>query len=296
MISADLHKKIKKLELKASHLVTDILSGDYQSSFKGRGMEFDEVREYQPGDDIRAIDWNVTARTGQPHIKVFREEREMTLMIMVDVSASLFYGSGRRSKLEVAAEIAAIFAYLALRNNDKVGLLLFSDHVELLIPPRKGRSHIWRIIQSVLSHEPAGGKTNFSVAVAHYLKLSKRKNLCVFISDFFVEDDQRSSLKQLAARHDTIAVQVADPRELQAQGAGLVAFRDSETGILSVIDTSSSAVQKELKSEFEHRSLSLQSISRQWGFDLLQLNATDEVIDALQGLFHRRALPRGVRR
>lgn len=289
MLSADLHKKIKKLELKASHMVTDILSGDYQSSFKGRGMEFDEVREYQPGDDIRAIDWNVTARTGLPHIKVFREEREMTLMILLDVSASLFYGSGTRTKLEIAAEIAAVFAYLALRNNDKVGLLLFSDHVELFIPPRKGRGHIWRIIQSVLSHEPTGGKTDFSVAINHLLKLSKRKNLCVFISDYFVSKEQQGGLKHLAARHDTIAIQVADPLEKEVKRVGLMSLVDSETGDRAVVNTNSDRVKQNLKDEFDQRLQDLQKLSGQCGFDFLQLLSSDEVIDGLQSLFHRRA-------
>ena len=214
-------------------------------------------------------------------------------MILVDVSASLFYGSRTRSKLEVAAEIAAIFAYLALRNNDKVGLILFSDRVELFMPPRKGRGNIWRLIQTVLSHEAHGGKTDLDEAATQYLKMSKRRHLCVLVSDFFF-GNQSKSLGHLARKHDLIGIQIHDPSELEAPEAGVVAMRDMESGGTVLVNTSSRRAREALIQEMAARQEQVESLSHKYGFDLLQLR-TDQVIEPLQRLFHRRSLKGGRR-
>ncbi len=237
MLNPEVIKQIRAVQLKAGHLVTDALAGNYLSAFKGRGMEFDEVREYVPGDDVRLIDWNVTARMQQPFIKVLREERELTLMLMVDVSPSQAYGTLARKKRETAAEMAAVLAFLAIRNNDKVGLIVFSDHVEHFIPPKKGRGHVWSIIRSVLTHQGSGQKTDINAALEAMLRASRRRCLGFLISDFWA-DGYEKSLRVAAARHDLIAVRTVDPREREMPAAGLVSFQDSETGEVFEVDTS----------------------------------------------------------
>lgn len=237
MLSPALIKQIRQIELRAGHLATDALSGEYLSAFKGQGMEFDEVREYLPSDDVRAIDWNVTARMEKPYIKVFKEEREMTLILLVDVSASQDFGSVGRSKREVAAEFAAVLAFLAVRNQDKVGLLLFSDHVEKFIPPKKGRGHIFRLIEAVLSHEGSDGKTDLNVAVTHLMRVVKRKSLCFVLSDFQAQDYEKL-YKQAARRHDLVSVLVRDQREWALPRVGLIELFDPETGESMVVDAS----------------------------------------------------------
>ena len=237
MLNPEVIKQIRAVQLKAGHLVTDALAGNYLSAFKGRGMEFDEVREYVPGDDVRLIDWNVTARMQQPFIKVLREERELTVMLMVDVSPSQAYGTLARKKQEAAAELAAVLAFLAIRNNDKVGLIVFSDHIEHFIPPKKGRGHVWSIIRSVLTHQDSGQRTDINAALEALQRASRRRCLGFLISDFWAEGFEKS-LTVAAARHDLIAVRTVDPREREMPSAGLVSFQDSETGELFEVDTS----------------------------------------------------------
>ncbi|MCX6106412.1 MAG: DUF58 domain-containing protein [Proteobacteria bacterium] len=242
MLSPEIIQQIKKVQFKAGHLVTTALAGNYLSAFKGRGMEFDEVREYVPGDDVRLIDWNVTARMSQPYVKVLREERELTLMLMVDVSPSQAYGSSGRRKQEVAAELAAVLAYLAIRNNDKVGLIVFSDHVEQYIPPKKGRGHVWNIIRAVLTHKGAGRRTDISGALDSLLQHANRRSMCFLISDFWASDFDKQ-LRLAARRHDLVAVRVSDPREHELPDVGMVALQDSETGDFVEVDTSDSRVR-----------------------------------------------------
>jgi len=242
MLPPSVVQQIRMIQLKAGHLVTDALAGNYLSAFKGRGMEFDEVRAYVPGDDVRSIDWNVTARVGEPYVKVLREERELTLMLMVDVSASQAFGTTGRLKNELAAELAAVLAFLAIRSNDKVGLIVFSDHVEHYIPPKKGRGHVFGIIKAVLTHTSQGQKTDVAGALDYMTRVLKRRSMCFLISDFWAADYERS-LRLAARRHDLIAVRVQDPRERELPPAGLVAFQDSETGDQVLVDTSDAGVR-----------------------------------------------------
>ena len=295
MISPELRKQIKALQLKAGHDVTDMLAGEYISAFKGRGMEFDEVREYFPGDDVRAIDWNVTARMGQPFIKVFREEREMTLMLMVDVSRSLYFGTQAKSKVEMAAELAAILAFLAINNNDRVGVILFSDHVEQYIPPKKGRAHIWNIIRSVLTHEPAGHDTDLEGAISHYLKVTKRRSLCFLISDFIANNYDRK-LIQLASRHDLVCVDIEDPREEKWIDAGLIAIQDSESGEELILDSGDQRLLSQVANEARGKLERLSGLGRKGAFDVLSLKTDQSVVDGLMDVFKRRERRRRGRR
>ncbi len=236
MIPPELLSRIRRLELRASHLASDLLSGEYASAFKGRGWEFDEVREYLTGDDLRSIDWNVTARMGSPYVKVFREEREMTLMLLVDVSSSLFFASQYQGKHELAAELAAVLAFLAIRHQDKVGLILFSDHVEHYIAPSKGRAHVWNIIRSVLGHQAQGRGTDLSGALRFFMNVRKRRTLTFLLSDFWA-DSYRTQLKQLAQRHELVCTRILDPREQTLPDVGAVMLEDKETGQRLVVDT-----------------------------------------------------------
>ena len=287
MISPELQQQIQRLQLKAGHDVSNILAGEYVSAFKGRGMEFDEVREYQPGDDIRSIDWNVTARMGQPFIKVFREEREMTLMLMVDVSQSLYFGTRGKSKVEIAAELAAVLAFLAIRNNDRVGVVLFSDHVEEYIPPKKGRSHVWHIIRSVLSHEPKGRDTDLESAVNHYLNVTKRKSLCFLISDFLVNSFERQVM-QLAARHDLVCVDIEDPREESWVDAGIIAIRDAETGEELIVDSGHPEALRSIQESWQRKAENLRQATLKAGSDLMTLRTNQSIVDGLMDVFKRR--------
>lgn len=261
MIASDLIKQIRGLELKAGHLVTDALAGNYLSAFKGQGMEFEEVREYVPGDDIRSIDWNVTARMQAPYVKVLREERELTVMLMVDVSPSQVFGTGARGKQELAAELAAILAFLAIRNNDKVGLIVFSDHVEQYIPPKKGRAHVWNIIRAVLTHDGSGSRTNISQALEYLLKVAKRRSMVFLISDFW-DAGFGHQLRLAARRHDLVCARTEDPQELALADAGLVHYRDAETGETHLIDTGSVKVREAFAAATKERHESLKALFR----------------------------------
>jgi uncharacterized protein (DUF58 family) len=233
-LSREIIARIRRIELRASARATELLSGEYSSKFRGRGMEFEEVREYVPGDDIRAIDWNVTARMSRPFIKIFREEREMTIMLMVDVSPSQDFGLTGRSKLETTAEFAAVLAFLAMRNNDKVGMVSFAGEVIRYIPPQKGRGHVWRIIREVLTHAKAGRSTNISAAADFVGKVLKRRSNVFLISDLIAED-YRKSLSQLDRRHDLTVISVNDATEAMMPDLGVIAVLDSESESAAMI-------------------------------------------------------------
>jgi len=280
MLSPEIIKKIKRIQLNAAHLVTDALAGNYTSAFKGQGMEFDNVREYFPGDDVRGIDWNVTARMNEPYIKVLREEREMSLMIMVDVSASQWIGTTTETKQEAAAELAAILAYLATKNKDKVGLVVFSDHVEHYIPPAKGRAHIWGIIRAVLTHESKGQATNIGEALDFLNSVTKRQNVCFVISDFWADDYERS-LKLVARRHDMTCVRVHDPIEKRFENAGIVGFQDAETGEALFLDTSSLKVRNAYAHEEEQRDQDLQTLFRKNNIKTFAISTKESVVAPL---------------
>jgi uncharacterized protein (DUF58 family) len=230
MLSREILAKIRRIELRAASKATELLSGEYSSKFKGRGMEFDEVREYVPGDDIRSIDWNVTARMSRPFVKVFREEREMTILLMVDVSESLEFGIRGRTKLEVAAEFAAVIAFLALRNNDRVGLVSFGGGISTFIPPKKGRGHIWRIIRAVLTHGYSGDGTDIGATAEFVNRVQKRRANVFLISDLISDKNYRNQLTQLDRRHDLTLIAVNDKAETSFGDHGLVAMVDAESG------------------------------------------------------------------
>lgn len=242
MIPKELFKKIRKLEIRTKGLVSNIFGGEYQSAFKGQGMEFAEVRPYQYGDDIRSIDWNVSARYDDTFVKIFEEEREQTLLLVVDISGSGDFGSSYKFKREIAAEICAIVAFSAILNNDKVGLLLFSDHVELFVPPKKGRRHVLRLIRDLFAHERTSTQTNLSVALNHVVHVLNRRSIVLLVSDF-MDDDFEAPLRAVARRHDTVAVHLLDPREMELPKVGLLELTDAETDENIVVDTSSERVR-----------------------------------------------------
>ncbi len=292
MLSQDVLKQIRGIQLRAGHLVTDALAGNYLSAFKGRGMEFDEVREYVPGDDVRAIDWNVTARMSSPYVKVLREERELTLMLMVDVSPSLVFGTAARQKHELAAELAAVLAFLAIRNNDKVGLIAFSDHIEQFIPPKKGRGHVWNIIRSVLTHRGSGRSTDVAGALDYMMNMADRKCMCFLISDFWAHGYEKQ-LKHVARRHDFIAVRIGDQRELTLPPAGIVAFQDAETGEEILVDTSDKSVLRAYASAAADREKTLQTLFRRNAIDHFTVSTDGNVTAPLMGYLRGRERRRG---
>lgn len=243
MIPLEVMRQIRRIQIRTSRMVNEFLAGQYESVFKGQGMEFKEVRAYVPGDDVRAIDWNVTARTGDPHVKVMAEEREMTVMLLVDMSGSGRFGSVSRFKNELAAELCAVLAFSAIQNNDKVGLLIFTDKVELMVPPQKGRKHVLRVIREVLCHEPQGRGTDIPAAL-HYLNNVTRRRAVVFLVSDFMAENYETALRLANKRHDVIAVAVTDPREEELPDVGLASLRDAETGREVLVDTGDARVRR----------------------------------------------------
>lgn len=256
-------------------MVNDVLAGQYESVFKGQGMEFKEVREYVPGDDVRAIDWNVTARTGHPHVKVLAEEREMTVMLLVDASGSGRFGSAARFKNEVAAELCAVLAFSAIHNNDKVGLLVFTDKIELYVPPKKGRQHVLRVIREVLFFKPKGRGTNIPAAL-HYLNGVVRRRAVVFLVSDFIADDYETALRIANKRHDVIAVAVTDPREEELPNVGLLCVRDTETGRETLVDTGDAEVRRQYAAAARKRAEQRDAIFRRTAVDAMHVRADEE--------------------
>jgi uncharacterized protein (DUF58 family) len=280
-------KKIRRIELRTRRLVNAMFAGQYHSVFKGRGMNFDEVREYAPGDEIRSIDWNVTARMNAPYIKKFTEERELTVMLMVDVSASGMFGSVELSKRELAAEVASILAFSAIHNNDKVGLILFTDRIELFIPPKKGRLHTLRLIREMLFFEPKGRGTELAFAVDYLNHVISRKSVVFLISDFLAVDFDKT-LTVAAKRHDLVAMPVVDPGESQLPDVGIVTFEDPETGEQIDINTSSRAVRQELARLNEERLRDLEKLLRSRRIDSVRLSTDEDYLVALRNFFEAR--------
>ena len=243
MIPKEVLRRIRRIEIKTNSLVNDVFCGQYESVFKGRGMEFGEVREYLPGDDVRTIDWNVTARYGKPFVKKFVEERELTVMFLVDVSSSQDFGTKMRMKGELAAEICAVLAFSAIKNNDRVGLLIFADEVELFVPPRKGSKHVLRVIRELLYDKPRGRGTNIS-ACLEYLRKAIHKRCVAFLVSDFIGEGYEKDLKIASKRHDVIGIRISDPRELTMPDAGLIEFEDTETRSTFLLDTSSKEVRR----------------------------------------------------
>lgn len=243
MLPKEIIRKIRRIEITTSRLVTDILSGQYESVFKGRGIEFDEVREYQPGDEIRSIDWNVTARMGHPYIKKYVEERQLTVMILLDASASSYFGTAKRLKNELAAEVSSVLAFAAIQNNDRVGLIVFTDRVEKFIPPRKGLQHVLRVVREALYFKPKGKGTDIAGALEFLDGVVTRRAVVFLISDFFAKDF-RKPLSIANKKHDVVAVTITDPRETKLPKAGLVELADAEKGSFFLIDTSNARARE----------------------------------------------------
>ena len=284
---ADILKKIRVLEIKTRGLVEAAFAGDYHSVFKGRGMNFEDVREYQPGDEIRAIDWNVTARLGTPFVKKFTEERELTVMLIVDVSASGNFGSTTQSKRELAAEVACLLAFSAIRNNDKVGLLLFTDRVELFIPPKKGRSHTLRLIREILFFEPEGRGTNPALALDSLNKIVTRRAVVFFISDFQAPDFSKA-LSVSGRRHDFIAFHVQDEREKVLPNIGIITLEDAETGEQIEIDTGDRATRARFVDLAGEKETELLRTLRRNNIDAIALRTGENYLPALRSFFKQR--------
>ena len=289
-------KKVRQIEVRTRRMAENTLAGSYHSVFKGQGMNVDEVREYVPGDDIRAIDWKVTARTGAPHVKKFTEERELTIMLLIDLSASGSFGSGSLSKREVMAELAAALAFSAVRNNDKVGLLLFSDFTELFIPPNKGRSHILRVIRETLFFQPQGRGTDIVSALDFFSRVTKRKCVTFLISDFCLPNDFDDTLQALrpklqitGRRHDLIAVSVVDPRELALPDIGWITLEDSENGEQIHLNTSDKWTQRAYTNLTKEQRERFARTVRGLGIDLLELSTDKPYLAALMGFFRKRS-------
>jgi len=284
---AEILRKIRALEIKTKGLVQTVFAGDYHSVFKGRGMNFEDVREYQPGDEIRAIDWNVTARLGTAFVKKFTEERELTVVLVVDVSASGNFGSVSQSKRELAAEVACLLAFSAIRNNDKVGLLLFSDRVELFIPPKKGRSHTLRIIREILFFEPAGRGTAPALALDYLNKVVTRRAVVFFVSDFQAGDFSRE-LSVSGRRHDFIAVHVQDQREEILPNVGIITLEDAETGEQLEINTADRTTRARFSALAETRRSELNRMLRRYSIDAISLRTGEDYLPALRSFFKQR--------
>ena len=259
MINSELARQIRFIQIFTNRAVNDILAGEYQSVFKGSGMEFDEVREYQPGDDVRSIDWNVTARSGHPFVKRYVEERELTVVLAVDISASGLFGSVAKRKSEAAAELCALLAFSAIKNNDKVGLLLFSDHIERFIPPRKGASHVLRIIREVLGYQPSQSGTDIAQALEYLGRVLHKRGVVFLLSDFLSPDFKRP-LGILARRHDLIAISLIDRRELVIPPLGLIEFHDAERGTVRLVDTADSGFQMRYQEQGRKRQQGLERL------------------------------------
>lgn len=318
MLTSEILGRVREIQVRTGRQVADVLAGEYVSVFKGRGMEFEEVRPYVPGDDVRSIDWNVTARTGEPHVKRYVEERQLTLMLMADVSASQDFGSRSRSKREATAELCALLAFSATRNDDKVGLALFHGDIEEYIPPRKGQKHALRVVREVLAHEDARAAdatrevslrdrlreawarfttgrrprrareaTDIGHALEFLMQVTKRRTICFVVSDF-LDDGFEQAMVTANRKHDVIAVLVSDPNELEVPDAGLVALEDAETGESRVFDTSAAAFRREVEDRARGRVAGLASRFASLGIDFIHVDAAGDVVEPLVRFFRMR--------
>lgn len=292
MLTDDLIARIRRIEITTRKLVDDSFAGEYQSVFKGRGMEFDEVRQYHPGDDVRSIDWNVTARTGEPYVKSYIEERELTVMLLVDVSGSGEFGSRNRFKRELAVELAAVMAFSATTNNDKVGLLLFTDRVESLVPPRKGRSHVLRMVRDLLLFQPEGAGTDITLALNTIHRMLKRRSIVFLISDFLADPEfYRQAMLVANRRHDVVAFDLSDPLERQIANVGVIEMEDAESGQLRRVDTGNPAWQREFSDRVSRLEEGKRDVLTAAGVDRVSVSTEKDYV-AEVGAFFRTRLQR----
>ena len=287
MIPAEILKKVRLIEIKTRHIVNNIFGGEYHSAFKGMGMEFAEVREYYPGDDIRAIDWNVTARTGKPFIKKYDEERELTVMLIVDVSASGFFGTGESLKSDIMIELASILSFSAIKNNDKVGLLLFSDKIEEFIPPKKGKSHVLRVIREMIYHKAKDRKTDISIALEHIQKVLKRKSIIFLLSDFW-DDSYQQTMKLINKKHDLINIQILDKAEIAIPKLGMVKFHDAETQKSAWIDTNNKQVQNISTKYIQNKNKVIKEFCKKNKIDFISIDTAEGYLNPLEQFFSSR--------
>jgi uncharacterized protein (DUF58 family) len=287
MVSKEIFRKVRKLEIRTKGLVNNLFGGEYQSAFKGRGMAFSEVRPYQFGDDIRQIDWNVTARNEEPYVKIFEEEREQTLMLLVDISPSGFFGSKNQSKMELATEISAVLAFSAIKNNDKAGLILFTDKIEKVVIPRKGRLHVLRLIRELYATRPSSTGTDIGMAVTYASKILNRRSIVVLASDFQAHGYEKV-IKIMNRKHDLVGIRIDDPLENELPNLGIIPFLDAETGTISVVDTSSSRVRKAFKARRLKRRNELDDFFLKLHMDTVTVNTNQSYIEPLMKFFQRR--------
>lgn len=289
METSEIIKKVRKIEIKTRGLSSNIFAGQYHSAFKGRGMAFSEVREYQFGDDVRDIDWNVTARFHRPYVKVFEEEREMTVMLLIDVSGSLDFGTQKQMKRDMVTEIAATIAFSAIQNNDKIGVVFFSDRIEKYIPPKKGRKHILYIIREMLDFQPESKRTDVKQAVEFLSSVQKRRTTAFILSDFFVRDDFRQSLQICNRKHDVVAIQVYDQRAKELPDVGLMKVVDAETGHEQYVDTGSKALRQAYRKYWNSRQSQLEEIFNKSNVDHVSVATNEDFVKALMMLFKQRS-------
>jgi len=288
MIPKEILKKVKRIEISTRGVVNEIFSGEYHSVFKGRGMEFSEVREYQIGDDVRTIDWNVSARMNHPYVKVFEEERELTVMLLVDVSSSGNFGTASQMKGEIAAELCAVLAFSAIKNNDKVGLIIFSDKIEKFIPPRKGKQHVLRVIREIIYFKPEDSQTNLNVALEYLIKVIRRRSIVFLISDFLTEDYEKA-LQVTNKKHDVIAIDVIDPREVELPNIGFIELEDAETGETVLVDTSNAQVRSGFFSKSEGDRLQREKFFKSIGIDNINIYTDRSYVEPITRFFRMRA-------
>jgi uncharacterized protein (DUF58 family) len=287
-IPKELLKKVKRIEISTRNVVNEVFSGEYHSVFKGRGMEFAEVREYQPGDDVRTIDWNVSARMGHPFVKVFEEERELTVMLLVDVSSSGSFGSTRQLKREFAAELSAVLAFSAIQNNDKVGMIIFSDKIEKFIPPRKGKQHALRVIREILFYKPREATTDMNIALEYLSRIIKRKSTVFLISDFLTEDYEKS-LQVANKKHDIIAISITDPREVTLPNVGMIDLVDAETGETILIDTGDRKLRTDFYNKITSETSGREQFLKSIGVDHININTSESYVEPIAKFFKMRA-------
>lgn len=289
MDTSELLKKVRKIEIKTRGLSQNIFAGQYHSAFKGRGMAFSEVREYQYGDDVRDIDWNVTARFHKPYVKVFEEERELTVMLLVDVSGSLDFGTIRQTKRDMEAEIAATLAFSAIQNNDKIGVVFFSDRIEKYIPPKKGRKHILYIIREMLDFQPESKRTDVAMAVEFLTRVMKRKCTAFLMSDFFVRQSFENELTICNRKHDVVAIQIYDQRAKELPDVGLMKIKDAETGHEMVVDTSSKKLRRTHTAYWLRRQAELRQLFSKSNVDNISISTSEDYVKSLMLLFSMRS-------
>ena len=288
LTTAEIRKKVRELEIRSKKLTQHLFTGEYHSAFKGRGMSFKEVREYQAGDDTRFIDWNVSARFGHPYSKLFEEERELTMMLLVDVSASSLFGTAQRRKKDLITEVCAVLAFAASNNNDKVGAIFFSDRIEFYIPPKKGRDHVLYIVSKLITHEPKGRGTDLNNAVKHFNNAVKQKSIAFILSDFLV-DRYDDPLRVAGRKHDVIGVKVYDRMDLELPRAGLLTVQDAETGKQLWIDTSNDLVRYNYALQFNQAEEACRNSFKKAGADLIYLRTDEDYVKSLQTFFIKRS-------